>query len=162
MTKTQPIEFPDFNQRIEQMLEEHAAACRAAVLAAVERAFPTAVSSTSTLTGRSRRPGKKARKSGTTPRLVQPLARRTPKEMAAVVERLYQAVCSKPGESKAVLAAEMRMPARELNRPMELLRRDGKVRSVGARHLTRYFPLVADVAQISAPPSGSELGCGEQ
>lgn len=83
--------------------------------------------------------------------------------MAAVVERLYQAVCSKPGESKAVLAAEMRIPAQELDRPMELLRRNGKVRSVGRRHLTRYFPLVADVvAQMPAQPSGSELCCGEQ
>jgi hypothetical protein len=162
MTKTQPIEFPDFSQRIEQMLEEHAAACRVAVLAAVERAFPTTVPSTPKPTGRSRRPAKKARKSGSAPRLVRSLARRTPTEMAAVVERLYQAVCSKPGESKAVLAAEMRIPARELDRPMELLRRDGKVRSVGRRHLTRYFPLVADIAQMSAQPSGSELGLGEQ
>jgi hypothetical protein len=148
MTKTQPIEFPDFNQRLEQMLAEHAAACRAAVSAAVERAFPTNAFSMPKPTRRSQRPGKRTPKAGTATRLAKPLARRTPVEMTAVAERLYQTVCSKPGESKAVLAAELQMSAQELDRPMAHLRRAGKVRSVGERHLMRYFPLVADVAQL--------------
>ena len=76
--------------------------------------------------------------------------------MGAVGERLYQAVCSKPGESKAVLAGEVGMSPLELDRPMKHLKNTGKVRSVGQRHLTRYFPLVGENA-ASAAPSGSEF-----
>jgi hypothetical protein len=67
--------------------------------------------------------------------------------MAAVSERLYQAVCGKPGESKAVLAAAVGVSARELDRPMNHLKSAGKVRSVGRRHLARYFPMVGETAQ---------------
>jgi hypothetical protein len=67
--------------------------------------------------------------------------------MTAASERLYQAVCAKPGASKAVLAAEVGLLARELDRPMGHLKNTGKVRSVGQRHLTRYFPLVGEVAE---------------
>ena len=66
--------------------------------------------------------------------------------MAEVSERLYQTVCAKPGESKAALAAEVGMSMHELDKPMSHLRNAGKVRTVGQRHLTRYFPLVAEVA----------------
>ncbi len=75
------------------------------------------------------------------------MARRTPAEMAALSERIYQAVCAKPGESKAVLAAAVGVTARELDRPMSQLKDAGKVRTAGQRHLTRYFPLVGEAAQ---------------
>ncbi len=146
MTKKQTINFPDFNQRIERVLEEQIAACRAAALAAIELAFPTNAFSTPTA-DRARRSGKRARSAGGSPRLVKSLARRTPAEMAAVSERLYQVVCAKPGESKAALAAELAMSARELDRPMSHLKNLGKVRTVGQRHLARYFPLVGEVAK---------------
>jgi hypothetical protein len=61
-------------------------------------------------------------------------------EVSAVAERLYRAVCAHPGESMAVLADELGAPARELHRPMALLKQAGRVRSVGQRHQTRYFP----------------------
>jgi hypothetical protein len=48
--------------------------------------------------------------------------------MAAMVERLYQAVCAKPGESKATLAAQIGVSARELDRPMDHLKNDGAVK----------------------------------
>jgi hypothetical protein len=56
-------------------------------------------------------------------------------------ERLYRAVCAHPGETMAVLAQAVGATARELNRPATLLRRDGRVRSVGQRSSTRYFPM---------------------
>jgi hypothetical protein len=65
-----------------------------------------------------------------------------------MVERLFQAVSARPGESKAALAAEVGLPARELDRPMSHLRSTGRVRTVGERHLTRYFPLVVEAAQL--------------
>jgi hypothetical protein len=62
-------------------------------------------------------------------------------DIAALGERLYRAVCAKPGETMGVLAPMLGASWRELNRPMMQLRRAGRVRSVGARHMTRYFPM---------------------
>jgi len=42
----------------------------------------------------------------------------------------------------ATLADEMGVPAATLQRPMAQLRSEGRVRTVGERHLTRYFPAV--------------------
>lgn len=149
MTKKHPIDLPDldtFTTRLEQLFEGHAAACRAAVVAAAERAFPADAFSASK-SCRARKPRKRSRKAGRRPRLVKPVARRTPAEMAGVCDRLYEAVCAKPGESKAVLAAEVGVSARELDRPMSHLKSAGKVRTAGQRHLARYFPLVSEAAQ---------------
>jgi hypothetical protein len=41
-----------------------------------------------------------------------------------------------------MFASELEMSVRELNRPMSRLKREGRVRSVGQRHLMRYFPAV--------------------
>ncbi len=40
----------------------------------------------------------------------------------------------------AVLAPAVGATPRELHRPMATLKRDGRVRSVGQRHQTRYYP----------------------
>ena len=149
MTNKQALNLPDvntFNTRLEQVLEEHAAACRAAMVAAAERAFPADAFSTPKAC-RARQAHKRPRKAGRRPRLVKPVARRTPAEMATMCEQLYQAVCAKPGESKAVLAAAVGVSARELDRPMRHLKNARKVRTAGQRHLTRYFPLVGETAQ---------------
>lgn len=42
----------------------------------------------------------------------------------------------------SVLAAELGVNARELNRPVGKLKLAGRVRSVGQRQQTRYFPVV--------------------
>ena len=114
-------------KRIEQVVQEHIAASRRAAEDAVARAFAVA---------------------GGKPRRVSPAAaqavggtRRTRTELATLSERLYQAVCARPGESMATLASALGAAARELHRPMAHLKRTGRVRSVGERHLTRYFPL---------------------
>jgi hypothetical protein len=146
MIKKHPVAFPDFNtfnSRLQQLLEDHAAACRAVVVAAAELAFPANVIS-APIAGRARQPRKQTDRR---PRLVKLPARRAPAEIAAVCERLYQAVCVKPGESKAVLAAAVGLSAQELDRPMNHLKKSARVRTVGLRHFTRYFPLVGEVAQ---------------
>jgi len=40
-----------------------------------------------------------------------------------------------------VLGQELGQPPRALNRPMDHLRQQGRVRSAGQRHMTRYYPL---------------------
>jgi len=124
-------------ERIERLVQEHIAASRKSAQEALERAFASAAS---TRPARAPRQVTQTSDSG---------KRRAPAEVAAVAERIYQAVCAKPGEAMTVLAAELGASARELHRPMALLKRAGRVRSAGARHLTRYFPMV-DGAAASA------------
>ena len=123
----------DLGQRIEQLVREHIAESRRTAQEAVARAF----SSSAPPSARRRRCASRDTKVG---------KRRTPEEMAAMCERLYQAVCAQPGETMAVLMLDVGASARELNRPMNRLKRSGRVRSVGSRGNTRYFPMVADAA----------------
>lgn len=66
--------------------------------------------------------------------------------MAALSERLCEAVCARPGEVMTVLGPALGASPRELHRPMAVLKAAGRVRSVGQRHLTRYFPMLGDAA----------------
>ena len=121
-------------ERIERLVQEHIAGTRKSAREAVERAFATA----------SGQPPARAARQAT--KAAGNSKRRAPAEVAAVSERIYHAVCAKPGETMTALAAEFGSTARELHRPMALLKQSGRVRSAGARHLTRYFPMVDGVA----------------
>jgi predicted Zn-dependent protease len=120
----------DLGARIEQMIAEHIAVTRKAAQAAMERAFakagagaePPAVGARVV---RTRAPGK----------------RRGGAELAALGERFLRAVSSKPGETMTVLAAEVESSPRELHRAVAHLRQAGRVRAIGQRSQTRYFPL---------------------
>ena len=126
MSKTK---IGDLEQQIESLVREHVAALRRTAEAAVARAFSQAsVPSRRSVT---------ARTSG---------ARRAPAEMSALGERLYAAVCAHPGAAMNTLAAELGATPRQLNRPAMTLRRQGRVRSVGQRQATRYFPMTAKSA----------------
>ena len=116
----------DLSERIEELVQEHIAASRKAAQEAVARAFASAARSPSVPAERARRREGKKRASA---------------DIAVLSERFYRAVCAQPGETMVVLAAAVGASARELNRPMTLLRRSGRVRAVGSRHLTRYFPM---------------------
>ena len=131
--KTANIE--DLTVRIEQVIQEHIAASHAAAADAMERAFVVGMVGVKEQSGRAR-PRRKA----------QSGRRRTPDEMAAAGKRLYETICAKPGETMTVLAADIGMAPQKLQRPLAGLKCAGKVRSVGQRHLTRYFPLVEAAA----------------
>jgi hypothetical protein len=72
--------------------------------------------------------------------------RRSQTELDEACEELCKQVRARPGESMVTLAEEMGMPMSALQRPMAKLRTEGRVRSVGQRHLTRYFPAVLRAA----------------
>jgi predicted transcriptional regulator len=59
-----------------------------------------------------------------------------------VSERFYEAVVAHPGQTMAFLAAKLELRPQELHRPMDLLRQAQKIRSVGQRNFTKYFPMV--------------------
>lgn len=132
MAKTTSNE--ELAERIEQLVREHIAVSRRAARDAVERAFTSGAPAP-------------ARARATQPdESVGRGKRRTPQEMAALRERLYQAVCAKPGETISVLMLDLDSSATELSRPMTELKRSGRVRSVGARNHMRYFPMANDAA----------------
>jgi hypothetical protein len=118
----------DLENQIEQLVREHLSAVRAAAAVALERAFGAS--------GAGRRSARPAsgpkRASG---------RRRPAEEVAALGERLYAAVVANPGAAMSTLASRVGVSTRELNRPAMQLRRAGRVRSVGQRAATRYFPM---------------------
>lgn len=125
----------DLELQIEELVREHVAVLRRTATAAVERAF-------------SRAAGGKA-KGGRVTAAREMGQRRAPEELAALGERLYAAICAQPGAAMATLATALGATPRELNRPATQLRRAGRVRSVGQRHATRYFPMSAKPATRS-------------
>lgn len=73
--------------------------------------------------------------------------RRASDEISELGDRLYRAVCAQPGSMMATLAPVVGATVRELNLPARLLKRTGRVRSVGERQATRYFPMVSKSAR---------------
>lgn len=120
----------ELGERIERLVQEYISASRVAAEAAMDRAFAGSMAATA----------KKQRRQ-TAPRTN---GRRPSTELASLGERLYAAMCTAPGETMTVLAPAVGRSARELHRPMALLKRAGRVRSVGTRQATRYYPMVGD------------------
>ena len=117
---------------IESLVASYLADVRDAACQAVERALcrPTVAG----------RPSKRQVEGPAQPR--QLAKRRSAAELEKLGERLYERVCARPGESMVTFAEELRASVSELQRPMARLKASGRVRSVGQRHLTRYFPAV--------------------
>jgi hypothetical protein len=118
-------------QQIEELIRKHIAACHTAVTGAVERAFAAAKSAPARQPRRAKSPSGQAR-------------RRTSEELAALGEQFYAVICAHPGETMTFLASQLGTTPRQLGRPVARLKRAGRVRSVGSRSHTRYFPLVGD------------------
>lgn len=114
-------------KRIEQVIHEHMAQTQVAAMQAVVKAFAAERTAGTMLRAQ--------------PRSAKASQRRASAEIAELSEKLYEAVCKLPGESMAVLAAHLNSSAAELQMPMRRLRNEDRVRSIGAKHQTRYFPL---------------------
>jgi hypothetical protein len=119
----------DLGKQIERLVAEHIATTRKVAQQAVERAL-AASGVAPTVAARPARVRVDA--SG---------KRRGAAELAALGERFYRALCNKPGETMGVLAADVGATPRELHRAVAGLKQAGRVRAVGQRAHTRYFPL---------------------
>ena len=127
MTTTTKTLEQKIQAAVEELVREHLAACEAAAAVAVRAAFERASRTSSKPS-----PRKSAR---------TPAPRRSREKMAALEERLCEAIRRHPGETMAVISPAVGATARELNRPATSLRRKGRVRSIGQRQYTRYFPM---------------------
>lgn len=115
----------ELESQIEQLVATHLACVRASAAAAVARAFGAQTPDP--------KPTRRRRSS--------PNGRRTPEQIEALGERIYEAVCADAGQTMSVLAPRLEASPSELKRPMTRLKRAGRIRSVGQRHQTRYFPM---------------------
>lgn len=136
---TKSMNHGDLADCIERLVREYISTIGIAAQGAVERAV------TSRNGGRSA-PSMSAKRSASA-RAPRQGARRPADEIGALSEQLYEAVCQTPGETMSVLAPKIGSTARALNRPMLALRRAGRIRSVGTKYQTRYFPMAARDAQ---------------
>jgi acyl-CoA reductase-like NAD-dependent aldehyde dehydrogenase len=119
----------ELERQIEQMVSAHVAALRRAAQGAVERAFAAA-----SATVPAEAPSRPRASRGAS-------RRRAGSELSALGERFFEALSRKPGETMLVLSAEVGASPRELHRAVARLRESGRVRTIGSRSQTRYFPL---------------------
>lgn len=130
---TKATNHVDLAEGIERLVREYISTIHITAEAAVKRAITTSVPSDGVAKVRQvRAPGSR------------PATRRASDEIGTLSERFYEVLCRMPGEMMTVLAPAVGATARELHRPMTLLKRAGRVRSVGTRHATRYFPTARD------------------
>lgn len=125
MTTTTKSLEAQIESAVEQLLREHLAACEAAAADAVRAAFQRA----------------SAPKASRARTVRAPAARRSREVIEAITEQLYEAIRRHPGETMAVIAPVVGATAKELNHPVTLLRRQGRIRTIGQRQFTRYFPM---------------------
>jgi hypothetical protein len=130
----------DLAEQIEQLVRNHIETTRKAAAAAVERGFSVMppASDRAVAHATRRKPRAKA------------APRRAVEEVLALAERFYAVLCRNPGETMATLAPQAGASARALRVAVARLERAGRVRSVGQRRFTRYFPMTATGATASA------------
>ena len=132
----------DLASQIEDLVRQHVDALRISAAAAVARAF-AAVPPT-LLSARASAPTKavRTRKQGA--------PRRAPDELVALGERFYAVLCQRPGETMTTLAPQVGVAPRVLQVAVARLRRDGRVRAVGKRQGTRYYPMATSPSATTA------------
>lgn len=119
-------------EQIEQLVRNHIEATRAAATAALERAFATAPRAGDRPTTGAARPARPTRS-------IAP--KRAREELVALGEQFYAVLCRHPGETMTALAPQVGATPRVLQVAVARLKRTGRVRSVGQRQHTRYFPM---------------------
>ena len=127
---TKAMNHGDLAQGIEHLVRDYISTIRIAAHGAIERAVATRVGGVAFPCAKKERQPSSRQK-----------ARRPSDEIGALSERFYEALCRSPGEKMGVLAPMIGATARDLNRPMLVLKRAGRIRSVGTKHATRYFPM---------------------
>ena len=121
--------------KIERLIHDHVAELHRLAADAVKQSFAQVTAPT----------GRKKPRSTPTTAPKRPASA----ELTVFAERLHGKVCETPGESMAVLAERLGSTVTKLRRPMENLRRTGRVRTIGSYGQMRYFPTVARPAKTS-------------
>jgi hypothetical protein len=126
----------DLAKQIEDLIRRHVDALRTTATAAMARAFaavlnePVPARTTTKVAGRRAKPAPK----------------RAREELVELGERFYAVLCRQPGETMMTLAPQVGVASRVLHVAVTRLRRDGRVRAIGKRHQTRYYPMATSTA----------------
>jgi hypothetical protein len=73
-----------------------------------------------------------------------PKPRRKQADLEKLSEQLYELVHATPGSTMAMLKLALGAQTTDLQRPMAILKAKGRIRSAGARSMTRYYPIAAE------------------
>jgi len=114
-------------RQIGEAVAEYLKASQAAARAAMDRAFGSVGAAP-------------ARAPASAPRPRRIAAKRSPAEMERLSTGLDEAVRAKPGETMDTLARQVGVAPRELQVPVARLKRAGRIRAIGQRQFTRYYP----------------------
>jgi len=126
-------------ENLQAQIEERINEMVGDVLVLIRRAANDAVNNA--LSGTPATGGAKAGSKRGKRRVSKPQARRSPEELSALCERLYQAIDEQPGQGMAVYAEVLAVAGRDLGVVVKRLRKAGRVRTIGERDRTRYFPM---------------------
>jgi hypothetical protein len=129
-------------KQIEDLVRQHVDALRTAAAAAVMRAFGAEPREPP-------RASAPAKSSAARPR-TKAAPRRAPEELVALGERFYAVLCRRPGEMMTTLAPEVGVAPRVLQVAVARLRRTGRVRAIGKRQQTRYYPMTTTPTAAAA------------
>ena len=116
---------------IESLIGSYMDGVRVAAKEAVDRAMRGTVAAGQ---------GKKRKQSGAGP--VTRMNRRASARLDEMCNTLCEVVRANPGASMVTIAEKMGAKSTDLQWPMAKCKRAGRVRSVGERSLTRYYPAV--------------------
>ena len=122
---------PDLDQAISRAVQEIMKTSHAALSKALSEAFGCPRQDLST------------RKAGSASNKHKSRPRRTAADIAALSIRLEKAINDTPGQVMVDLATELESTPRDLQIPAAHLKSANRVKSVGQRGFTRYFPLTA-------------------
>lgn len=125
---------PDLAKQVEDLVRQHIDTLRASAVTAVARAFAASPSASTPRPLRAR--GKAA-------------PRRAPEELVALGERFYAVLCQRPGETMTTLAPQVGVAPRVLQVAVSRLRRDGRIRVIGKKQQTRYYPMATSASAIT-------------
>ena len=136
---------PDLAKQIEDLVRQHVDVLRASAAAAVARALGAAAVSARASTPTQPARAVKARKKAA--------PRRAPEELVALGERFHAVLWQRPGETMTTLAPHVGVAPRVLQVAVARLRRDGRVRVIGKKQHTPYYPMaVSPSATTTVPP----------
>ena len=129
---------------VRQQVAEYEAQLRAAL---GRRLSPAASPSSRRRSGRQKASAKRASKA---------LPRRSAEELSALAEQFFEAVEATPGETMAALAARLELSSRALERLVQRLEHEGRIKTVGERNRTRYHARTRRPEQVVQAVAKSE------
>ncbi len=131
-------------KNITQKLEAETAKAISLILAASHAAAVEALDEAFGLAGRGNEPCAAGAQRRDAARRRSSSPRRSGAQIAALETQFVEALWATPGEAMSVLAPRIGVSPGELQVPVARLRSAGRLKTVGSRQFTRYFPMERD------------------